>query len=76
MAVDFGALNAFLGIHESYQLPDALMAALLDRSRRAELLGIVADGVEGATDPMRDYFQENHSNRDAMMQDYTPDCLC
>ena len=76
MAVDFDALNEFLGIHESYQLPDALMAALLDRSRRAELLGIVADGVEGATDPLRDYFQENHSNRDAMMQDYTPDCLC
>lgn len=76
MAVDFGALNAFLGIRESYQMPDALMAALLDPARRAELLGFVADGVDGATDPLRDYFQENHANRDAMMQDYTPDCLC
>lgn len=76
VAVDFGALNAFLGIHESYQLPDALMTALLDKSRRAELLGMVAGGIDGATDPLRDYFQENHSNRDAMMQDYTPDCLC
>lgn len=76
VAVDFDALNAFLGIHESYQLPDALMTALLDKSRRAELLGMVAGGIDGATDPLRDYFQENHSNRDAMMQDYTPDCLC
>lgn len=76
MAVDFGALNAFLGIRESYQMPDALMAALLDPARRVELLGMVADGVGGETDPLRDYFQENHANRDAMMQDYTPDCLC
>lgn len=76
MAVDFGVLNAFLGIRESYQMPDALMAALLDPARRAELLGMVADGVDGETDPLRDYFQENHANRDAMMQDYTPDCLC
>ena len=76
MAVDFGALNAFLGIHESYQMPDALMSALLDPCKRVELLGMVADETDGATDPMRDYFQENHANRDAMMQDYTPDCLC
>ena len=76
MAVDFDALNGFLGIRESYQMPDALMSALLDPCKRAELLGMVADGIDGATDPLRDYFQENHSNRDAMMQDYTPDCLC
>lgn len=66
MAVDFGALNAFLGIRESYQMPDALMAALLDPATRAELLCMVAGGVEGQTDPLRDYFQENHSNRDAI----------
>ena len=76
VAVDFDALNAFLGIHESYQLPDALMSALLDPCKRVELLGMVAGGIDGATDPLRDYFQENHANRDAMMQDYTPDCLC
>lgn len=76
MAVDFGALNSFLGIRESYQMPDALMAALLDSARWMELLGMVADGVDGETDPLRDYFQENHANRAAMMQDYTPDCLC
>lgn len=76
MAVDFDALNSFLGIRESYQMPDALMAALLDPARRMELLDMVSDTVDGATDPLRDYFQENHSNRDEMMQDYTPDCLC
>lgn len=76
VAVDFDALNGFLGIRESYQMPDALMSALLDPCKRVELLGMVADGIDGATDPLRDYFQENHANRDAMMQDYTPDCLC
>ena len=76
MAVDFDALNGFLGIRESYQMPDALMSALLDPCKRVELLGMVANGTDGATDPLRDYFQENHANRDAMMQDYTPDCLC
>lgn len=76
VAIDFDALNAFLGIHESYQMPDALMSALLDPCKRVELLGMIADEIDGATDPLRDYFQENHANRDAMMQDYTPDCLC
>ena len=71
------ALERLLGVRESYQLPDALMAALLDDARRSELLSEVAESVEDdATDPLRDYFQESHSNRDKMMQDYTPDCLC
>lgn len=71
------ALNGFLGIKESYQLPDALMSALLDDTRRDNLLAIVSEMMDdGQTDPLRDYFQETSSNRDAMMQDYTPDCLC
>lgn len=69
-------LNEALGIRESYQLPDALMEALLDGDRRDAVLSEIAGAGGGATDPMRDYFQENHSNREAMMQDYTPDCVC
>lgn len=70
-------LERLLGVNESYQLPDALMAAMLDGGRREALLSsLVEAGALEATDPLRDYFQENHANRDAMMQDYTPDCLC
>ena len=65
-------LERLLGVKESYQLPDALMAALLDNERRERLLGEVASSIGGdETDPLRDYFQEHHSNREAMMQDYT-----
>lgn len=76
LPLSFETLNELLGIHESYQMPDALMAAMLDDRKREQLLEMVGDGVSEATDPLRDYFQENHSNRDAMKQDYTPDCLC
>ena len=78
MAIDIGALvESLLGVSESYQLPDALMAALLDGGRREHLLSELADaGALGQTDPLRDYFQESHSNREQMMQDYTPDCVC
>ena len=70
-------LERLLGVKESYQLPDALMSALLDNERRESLLGEIASSIEGdETDPLRDYFQEHHSNREAMMQDYTPDCVC
>ena len=70
-------LERLLGVNESYQLPDALMAAMLDGGRREALLSsLVEAGALEATDPLRDYFQESHSNRDQMMQDYTPDCLC
>lgn len=76
MPLDAGALHGFLGIRETYQLPDALMSALLDDARREELLALVSGMACGETDPLRDYFQESHSNREAMMQDYTPDGVC
>lgn len=76
MPLDEGALHGYLGIKESYQLPEALMSAMLDQSRREELLALVSGMADGQTDPLRDYFQENHSNREAMMQDYTPDGVC
>ena len=60
-------LERLLGVKESYQLPDALMAALLDNERRESLLGEVASSIGGdETDPLRDYSQEHHSNREAM----------
>ena len=63
MAVDFGALNAFPGIREGCQLPDALMAAPPGKPRRAELPGMVAGGIDGATDPLRGYFREDRADR-------------
>lgn len=76
MPFDASALHGYLGIKESYQLPGALMSAMLDQSRREELLALVSGMADGQTDPLRDYFQESHSNREAMMQDYTPDGVC
>lgn len=74
--INVDTLHSFLGIKESYQLPGALMTTLLDKNLKNQLLELISRDQDLATDPLRDYFQENHSNREAMMQDYTPDCLC
>lgn len=74
--VNVDTLHSFLKIKESYQLPGALMTTLLDKNLKNQFLELISRDQDLATDPLRDYFQENHSNREAMMQDYTPDCLC
>lgn len=76
MPLDINAFHAQLGITETYQMPDALKTAMLNPVKREPLLELVAGMADGNGDPLRDYFQENHSNREAMKQDYTPDSLC
>lgn len=69
-------INRIFGISESYMLPDRLMQILLNKSDMEavfnEFLAISPDLSE---DWFTDYFQENHSNRDAMAQDFTPESI-
>lgn len=66
-------INRIIGITESFQLPDKLMQILKSQSDRervfTEFLQIEQDL---SFDWFTDYFQEQHSNRDNMMQDFTP----
>lgn len=70
-------INELFGIKESFELPQALLAKLLDKAEKDKLCKeFVKQGFNGNNDCLRDYFQENNANRSNLKQDYTPDCLC
>lgn len=72
--MNVGAINDLLGITEGYQLPDKLLQVLEANEHGAICELLTAQGLEH--DLLRDYFQNEHSDRDKLKQDYTPDCLC
>ena len=65
-------INEVLGISESFELPEKMLSCLLSDDKNAmfdkfvERLGAPEFGW------FTDYFQEQHSNRDKFMQDFTP----
>ncbi len=65
-------INELFGISESFMLPDRLMALLFTD----EIYGIYEKYTELqgdlSYDGFTEYFQEEHSSRKAMMQDFTP----
>lgn len=68
-------INEIFGITESYQLPEKLMSILMDFKQRTELFEKF-NGLDLSHDFFTRYFQEQHSNRENMMQDFTPQELC
>ena len=61
-----------LGASESYQVPDAMMKALMDEGKRHELFSLYLSEVSLDDDPVNVLFQEEHGDRDKFKQDYTP----
>lgn len=65
-------INELFGVSESFMLPERLMTLLFSD----EINGIFKKYSEMQSDfsydGFTDYFQEEHSNRKAMMQDFTP----
>lgn len=65
-------INKLFGVSESFMLPDRLMALLFSEEinsifeKYSSLMGDLS------CDGFTEYFQEEHSNRKAMMQDFTP----
>lgn len=68
-------INDIFGVTESYQLPNKLMSILTDPEKRVELFEKFK-GEDLSHDLFTQYFQEQHSNRESMMQDFTPPELC
>lgn len=70
--MDIKNINQLFGISESFMLPDRLMALLFTD----EIYGIYEKYAELqgdlSYDGFTEYFQEEHSSRKAMMQDFTP----
>lgn len=70
-------INGILGIKESFELPDRLMEILSAPESREDMFNKFLALVDDLSfDWFTDYFQESHSNRDNMMQDFTPPALC
>lgn len=77
MTVTREVMNSALGVTESYQVPGALMTAMLDNDKREALCACIADATDDMShDGMTTYFQDEHGDRDALKQDFTPPAVC
>lgn len=66
-------INKIFQIKESFKLPEKLMSILLNAEERGEVFQKFLDlETDLSFDWFTNYFQEQHSNRDNMMQDFTP----
>lgn len=68
--------NRFLGIKESYQMPERLMEIITGDHVGEFFEEFKKTQPDLSHDVLRDYFQMEHGDRDKMKQDYTPDCVC
>lgn len=70
-------INSILDISESYQLPDKLMSILFDRIKSEAMFEqFMSIGESLDHDWFTEYFEEEHSNKSKMAQDFTPKEVC
>lgn len=67
-------INRLLNIKESFEMPNRLMEILLSE-RCEKFLQEISGECDLERDCFRDYFQEEHAERDKYKQDFTPDCI-
>lgn len=65
-------INELFGISESFMLPERLMNLLFSEEINSVFEKYGAIETDLSCDRFTDYFQEEHSSRKAMMQDFTP----
>lgn len=65
-------INELFGISESFMLPERLMKLLFSEEINSVFEKYGAIETDLSCDHFTDYFQEEHSSRKAMMQDFTP----
>lgn len=71
--IQINDINRIFGIKESWELPEKLMQILDDDIERQKVFDeflVIEDDL--SYDWFTTYFQEQHSNRESMMQDFTP----
>lgn len=73
----FDVIAEELNIKEPFELPDKLMVCLMDENKREELFDkcLLADNRLDR-DTLSIAFQNALGNREALMQDFTPDSIC
>ena len=70
--IDSNTINNILNIKESYELPERLMELLMGENASDLFNRFLQIESDLSFDWFTDYFQEEHSNRNNMMQDFTP----
>lgn len=65
-----------LQVKESYQLQNKLMEKLLSDEKDVLFDELIKNGFDTAKDEIREIFEKEVADRKALMQDYTPSCLC
>lgn len=66
-------INRIIGITESFKLPERMMEILMDDSQRETVFDqFMAIGESLDHDWFTQYFEEEHSNKSKMHQDFTP----
>ncbi len=65
-------VNSIMGIAESFLLPERMMQILLSDEKEHIFDSFKELESDLSFDWFTDYFQEEHANRNAMMQDFTP----
>lgn len=69
-------LKEILECREASEIPEKLLDILLDENSREHILQLINEKKDDKViDVFRDMFQEEHSNRKELKQDYTPDGL-
>ena len=69
-------VNALLGVRESYQAPNALMAILMEPKKLTALAAkYCAEQPDLSREHFREYFMDQQSDRKGDKQDYTPDSI-
>ncbi|MBR8700248.1 hypothetical protein IX317_000630 [Fusobacterium sp. DD29] len=69
-------VNEILGIKDSYKMPDTLLSKLLSEEKETLLNKFMELGEPLDHDWFTEYYQSEHSDRDRLKQDFTPDCVC
>lgn len=71
--IDRKTINNIFQIKESFELPEKCMSVMLDCNEREKVFQQILEvDKDLSRDAFTDYFQEQHSNREQMMQDFTP----
>ena len=66
-------INKIIGIRESFKLPEKMMAILSDEDQKNRMFDrFMAIGESLDHDWFTEYFEEEHSNKSKMAQDFTP----
>lgn len=74
--LDNEKFKALIGISENYEMPEKLMKILENQEDRERIFTILADQeTDMSYDWFTDVYQQEHGDRDALKQDFTPRCL-